>query len=123
MIRALEAEIQRLEDRLKLLDPKSATESVKPLDEELLTGEVILRQCCPGSKNEYDRVALKLDDGRTWLLRRPYVDPSKDTKLYDLLGKRITTTGYIHGYCFMVTSVLIRKQKAVAEVPPLALFA
>lgn len=72
---------------------------------------MVLRQCCPGSKNDFDRVALKLDNGRMWLLRRPYIDPSTDDKLFNLIGKRITTTGYIHGFVFMVTSVLIRTGK------------
>lgn len=111
VIRALEAEIVRLEKELLSIDPSRKREPIKPLEEELITGKVILRDCCPGSRNVYDRVAVQTDDDRIWLIRRPYVDPSKDEKLYALLGKRITATGYIHGFCFVVTSVLIRNRR------------
>ena len=111
VIRALEAEIVRLEKELLSLDPSRKKDPIPPLEEELITGQVILRDCCPGSRSVYDRVAIKQDDGRTWLIRRPYIDPSKDEKLYNLLGKRITATGYIHGFCFVVTSVLIRNRR------------
>lgn len=111
IIRALEDEIVRLEKELQIKYPERSPSSIEPLDEILLTGEVILRPNSPGSKNDYDRVSLLLDDGRVWLLRRPNVAPTTDQKLYALLGKRITTTGYIHGYCFMVTSALIRKPR------------
>jgi len=111
IIRALEDEIVRLEKELQIKYPERSPSSIEPLDETLMTGEVILRPNCPGSKSDYDRVSLQLDDGRVWLLRRPNVLPSTDQKLYALLGKRITATGYIHGYCFMVTSALIRKPR------------
>lgn len=68
-----------------------------------LTGEVTRDALASGSKSERDAVLLKTDRG-TFVLRRAGGNAFRDPELDELVGKRITATGEVHGYTFLMAS-------------------
>ena len=72
--------------------------------ETILTGKVIKKTFGKGSKSEHE--AVYLDTGeKTYKLKRAGANPFHDKTLEDLVGKKITATGRLDDYLFVVNEI------------------
>jgi len=65
------------------------------------TGQVIRKQFAAGSKSERQAVMLQTPDGE-YVLRIQGGNPFHDSRLEELVGKRIIARGELHGYTFLM---------------------
>ena len=65
------------------------------------TGQVIRKPFAAGSKSERPAVMLQTRDGE-YVLRIQGGNPFHDARLEELVGKRITARGEVHGYTFLM---------------------
>lgn len=74
--------------------------------ERTLSGKVIRKQFAAGSKSEHD--AVFLDTGETsYKLKKAGGNPFYDASLEKLVGKKVSATGIINDYLFIVTEIKI----------------
>lgn len=67
-----------------------------------LTGQVVKQLVARGSKSEHEAVLLEVSDGKHYLLRRLGGNAFRDPVLDDLVAKRITCQGDLHGSTFLM---------------------
>lgn len=67
-----------------------------------LTGQVVKQLVARGSKSEHEAVVLEVSGGKHYLLRRVGGNAFCDPVLDDLVAKRITCEGNLHGSTFLM---------------------